>query len=94
LFAVHRTPSTEGRVRRVGALRSRIGHVEQGRLGMDKVNERDMKQKDKASRAKPGEKKPIGGEQQKEKDQWPPSSGPGERSDKDAIGRPVQLDKD
>lgn len=64
---------------------------------MDKVNERDLKQKDKAGRAKAGEKKPIGGEQQKEqkeKDQWSPSSGPGERSDKDAIGRPVQLDKD
>ena len=62
---------------------------------MDKVNERDLKKRDKdkaAGGAKPDGKKPIGGEQQK--DPWPPSSGPGERSDKDAIGRPIQLDKD
>lgn len=65
---------------------------------MNKVKDRhakhkDHKDKDKLHEAKPEQQpKPIAGEQQH--DPWPPAGGPGERSDKDAIGRPVQLDKD
>jgi hypothetical protein len=61
---------------------------------MNKGKERNAKHKgkdkDKPSEAKP-DQKPVGGEQQQH-DPWSPAGGPGERSDKDAIGRPVQLD--
>ena len=63
---------------------------------MNKVKDRTgnhKDRKDKRSEAKPEQPKPVAGEQRPQ-DPWPPSGGPGERSDKDAIGRPVQLDND
>jgi hypothetical protein len=56
---------------------------------MNKANERDSKSGRKPTGTKPEDTKQT----EKKNDDWP-SGGPGERSDKDAIGRPVQLDKD
>jgi hypothetical protein len=62
---------------------------------MDQVNERDSKPKRTTGETKQdGTKNPSDKDSDQHKDQWPPSTGPGERSDKDAIGRPVQLDQD
>jgi hypothetical protein len=58
---------------------------------MDQVNERDTTSGRTPGGTKQDDTKHTDGEKN---DKWPPSDGPGERSDKDAIGRPVQLDED
>jgi hypothetical protein len=57
---------------------------------MNKVNERDSKSGRTPAGTKPEDPKHT----DQKNDEWPPSGGPAERSDKDAIGRPVQLDED
>jgi hypothetical protein len=57
---------------------------------MDKTDNRDQKQ-GKSKQERPRRKESG---HKKDQDQWRPPSEPGERSDKEAIGRPVQLDKD
>lgn len=58
---------------------------------MDKAKQPD--QKDKPGQQQPGQGQADGNKQQR--DQWQKApGGPGERSDKEAIDRPVQLDKE
>jgi hypothetical protein len=58
---------------------------------MDKANE--FNQKKKPGQQQPGQAERN--EKKRERDQWQRShDGPSERSDKEAIDRPVQLDKE
>jgi hypothetical protein len=59
---------------------------------MDEVKERELNEIKKKGKGKADQEQRTADEQRH--DPWPPSGEPGERSDKDAIGRPVQLDKD